>query len=394
MLRFVDNTYLQSVGACLSGQATSLKQVNTFLRFVGEIVIADSVLFTGDKEGPVFPVTERVFEDISRLLGTSTWLNYTAIDEKAFVSATYKAAAHLIEDIAYFDPNTTSHNLETTPKLVRSMADPQEELYSYLNSRRYSDMASRYAKPTTSNFAGFVLSREQVRNALADRLQRTPLTRGGAAVLATVVRMLAYDEFAKVHNATYLPSTGRSEMWFLPAKIAPLLLELLKVPAAVSPTQIDDRDTFNGIVRALITVSKGHPRDLLRLGWQLRHETSKIRNTFAHLHNRGDSLLLHSDDLLSEYQTIISQLMGKQPRPRLLNALLKSITFTIGMPTEQLALNSGVSDLPLREWLRYKIKHRHVHALAVLAKKAESLEDDTAYDQLIALSSGGVLSPR
>lgn len=389
MIRFIDNTYLQSVGTCLRGEATNVFQVETFLRFVGEVVGAEQVFFGGDKDGPVYPVTVRSLDQLSALFGTDQWLRYADLDEQTFIDATDRAARHLIEEINQFDPNIVFDRLAVNPKFARGMSDPQKELHGFLTKRRHAAMVARYQEPKTSNFAGHVLSREDVHDALKQRLKKRRWSVSRGVLLATVVRMLVYDEFARSMKATYLPGSGRGRLWQAPkAMSSPLLFLTPKPSHRAGGTRLRRIPNLGGVIDALTAVSNGHPRELLRLAWQLRADTAKIRKAFQRLESRGDALVLRSDALSTEYQTIISQLTGASTKPRLFSSLLKTVSFTFGLSPEGPSVSPVVDETAVREWARYKLRRRHVHALAVLAKKAEKLDLASAYGRLFALASG------
>lgn len=379
MRRFVDNTYLLSVGSCLRGEVRNRNQISTFLRFVGEIVGAEAMYYTGDTEGPVYPATKQSVDEICSIFADNQWLRFAELNEENFISATYGAADHLIEEMQQFDLASVLIDDDLRPPLPQVNA-LDEELHQYLINPQYSKMTSRYGLPKTSNFAGFVLSRESVREALDRRLHGVGLSFNTTVVLGIAVRMLAYDEFARVLGATYLPSTSRAERWILPTAIENKLL-----------TTRDKSGDLSGIVDALIRVGKGKPREILREAWLLRTGTSKIRSAFSRLERRGDAAILKANNLAQEYRTVIEQLLGRRSRPRLVNALFKTVSLTFGLSGTGISMTPSINEVPLREWWAYKRRSGHVHALAVLEAKAARSTNE-AYRRLFVSSTRNVAS--
>lgn len=371
MPRFIDNTYLHSVAACLRGEAHGDLQVATFLRFLAEILTHEKVLFTGDPTGAVFPITKQAYEHISTLVASDTWLEYSTLSESQFKEITVAAALRLNDDLLALPSQTVVAPADLLPTMDPHRRNPYLELHRYFGKKQWRAMASRYSDPKTSNFAGAVLSRSELREALLRSISLWPSSPEVTSILATIVRMLAYDEFASSCGAIYLPSSGRAELQVLPDLPHPAFLS-----SKVSVMDPDQRaDDMRDVVSALVTAGNGRPIEILRLAWSLRKETAKFRAIFDKLANKGDAMILESQQLTSEYHEIVSSLLGKNKRP-LFVSIFDKVSFTFGIPSVTINTNQ------LSEWIRYKRRAGHVRGFARLLYRFDKSRANSMFDEL------------
>ena len=378
--RLIDCTYLHGVARCLRGEADHFDDVTNFLRLVGEILVADRILFTADQLGPVYKPAVEAATLVGDAIANGElvqhfdmqWVNYSEVCERA--------AADVAQDIEYLPKATSGGAL--SPVFESLQSDPDGSLLHTLQLAVLSDRHD-FPDPTLvpGNAARFVLTRPKVLNAL----RRTNVLNGFRDAndfirLTAAVRAIIYSHVGRELKATYLPAVSRARL--LPSCSGPFI-------KTVSPLMLDAVDTQKGSEKTLslatavdvvVRLSDGSPYDILRRAWQVRATTLPIRDLFG-FDAPGDALSTNltahamTQQISKEFQAILK---GQAP-PRLLDCVeMKFVMFAIPTMT--------VHPTKLQEWKDRKAARSRIASFAELIHKSDLFDAVPAYTALKRLS--------
>jgi hypothetical protein len=349
-----------------------LDDVTTLLRFAAEILIADQVLFTADPAGPVYRPAIRAAQTVSDCTGDSTFLRHFTADAVDYTYACRAAAADLALDLKFI-PSVGLSTGSVYPEFGGDNRNPDVNIFvDARDAVRAGKSLSplTYAKPETG--MRFILTQPAVVEGLR---------RGGALEtitdeddclrLTAAIRMFIYRHLARQLRGIYLPGSSRAKL--LPARDWRPITQPGQpgLQAAQSPLSLAVA------VDALVRLSSGDPRELLRRAWLHRTLIFPLRELL--------DIAPQRDAIGSSFKTALdARRLGKQladvlagnPDPTLADCLDIQFVF-FAIPTLRVNLKQ------FGEWRRRRHGLKRVGQFANLMLQAEHLDQTSAYESLI-----------
>jgi hypothetical protein len=372
MRRIIDCTYLTAVARCLRGEATHLDDVTTLLRFAAEILLADQVLFTADPSGPVYWPAIRAAQTVAECTGASNFLRHFTADAVDYTYACRAAAADLALDLKFI-PSTGLSTGSVYPEF--SGCDHNPDINIFVDTRDAVRAGKQlfplnYAKPETG--MRFILTQPAVVKGLRrSGALETIKDEEGCLWLTAAIRMFIYRHVAHQLQGVYLPGSSRAKL--LPARNWRPIIQAQQpgLHAAQSPLSLA------AAVDALVRLSAGDPRDLLRRAWLHRSLIFPLRELL--------DIVPQRDAIGSSFKTALdAKRLGKQladvlagaPDPTLADCLDIQFVF-FAIPTLKINLKQ------FGEWRRRRRALKRVGQFANLMLQAEHLDKTFAYESLI-----------
>jgi hypothetical protein len=373
MRRFIDNSYLHSVGNCLARCATSLDQVETFARFLGEILIAERFIFTADRDGPVMPLSETALEKIDTTANGAIEFEYIQIDEQRLSVSCAEAANHIVNDVQYLS-NIDLPNLPLSahPNFKHNQ-NPHISLHEILTSPRISwrrKLAFRddlFGGASSANIAPRIILSDRVISIIALRIEKQKWHLAHTLYLAVAARMLTYDSLAGRLSSTYLPSSGRAAIHRVKRIERPISIAEFSGIGQLKKNEPDE-GALLPVVAAIINVCDGDPVRSLKLALNVRKETERLRKELATLQQdpTSDACLFELQRFWRDYQDVIDGMVKGNRPPPLTMALKPSLVF-FGIPSISVDIEK------LGAWLDYKRKAKKVRRIAAVFLHAQRL---------------------
>jgi hypothetical protein len=372
MRRVIDCTYLSAVARALQGEATHLDDVATLLRFVAEILIADQVLFTADPAGPVYRPAMRAAQAVFDCTGDPSFLRHFTADAVDYTHACRAAAADLASDLKFIPSGGLSTG-SVYPEFSGDNRNPDVNIFveardSVRAGKPLSPLA--YAKPATG--MRFILTQP----AVVDGLRRsgaleTITDEDDCLRLTAVVRMFIYRHLARQLQGVYLPGSSRAKL--LPTRDWRPSIQ----PAQAGVHPAHSPLSLAAAVDALVRLSSGDPRDLLRRAWLHRKVIFPLRELLDPAPQRdaiGTSFKTALD--ARRLGKELADVLGGNPDPSLADCLeIQLVVFAIPMLRVHLK--------QFREWRRRRRAVARVGEFANLMLQAEHLDSISAYESLI-----------
>lgn len=382
MNRFLDNSYIQSIGNCTQRRAASIDQLETFARFLGELLVADSFFFTGDPSGPVAPISAKALEEIRFIIGDEVSFENKAFDIHVLRRVCSEVVDHIADEIDYL----SKVNLPLSPYFAypsfKNNANPHEALHGILIDKRISwrrKLIFRedvFGDATSANIAPQVILTEKILDVIAPRISKAEWTLEHTLHLAIAARMLAYDSLAAGLSCTYLPSSGRASIHRADRFIKPVSVVELGVGDSFDVGDASEA-VLPPIIDAIIRTSNGDPVKSLELAVALRKDTAQLRKRFARLQPDigGDACIIEAERLRREYQDVVSSIV-KGVRPPSLITALKPILILFGIPSLSVDIEK------FGTWVDFKLKEKKVRRVATVLLSARRLPHEDPFELL------------
>ncbi len=383
MIRLIDNSYLQSVGACLDGKAQHANQVGTLLRFVGEIVASEQIYFTADEKSVVYPISMKAVESVQAATNDAGFLRFVRPTEENLRAAWEAAGAELAAELSFIMTGTAAGRAPDVDPQFTDNCNPDDRIHSLVISHKLAEKAEDVTQsPVSSNTALGVLTREPLREEIDKMVRRGQWHADVSQTLAIATRILTYETLSEILGATYLPSLGRSEL------SSTLGLALGRaVPNFLDEfCSLDKPDAAPGlstVVEALVVVSKGRPHTLLQEAFSLRKDCGALRGKFAKLEcgNYGDALILKAKRMSRDYQYIVESLV-EGIEPVTLAGCFEMDIAAPGIPSVKIKPGQ------MEEWAKFKWKKRHVKGIARLIARASRQRSGKVLERLYKRCQG------
>jgi len=388
MIRFVDNTSIHDVEACLNGTANHINQIKTFLRFIGEIIVSDRIFFTADKNSSVYPITYKALNQIEKISDGLDLIEYYKLDLQTYFESCDVAELTLSDEIEYMAPGLQKNKIgDFIPKFSNGK-NPLDTLHQHLiNNDLYGDKLIQfnrhYSDPISSNIAPFVILRDTIYSKIRRMIQKGAWNNELTQAIGVAARMLVYEQIADRIKATYLPSTGRIIRHVLNFKSREISFLKLTNNIEKNIYQPQEFGGLSDVVDSLIVISNGDPKKLLKEASSLRKDTSELRKEFSNIKTKfqSDAYLINSQRILKEYQDILEYLLkGKEP-PSFIMSFKPQIVL-LGIPVVNIDINC------LRMWVNFKRKFGKVKKIANIFFNADERRKNDVYKRLIVRCMG------
>lgn len=363
MKKLIDNTYLHAVGRCLDKEAMNLGDVTTFIRFVGEILVADEIFFTAIKDGPVYPLSKKSADRVNNFL-EETLIKYKPRSEFDDDSISSKIVDELPFEIELIDlkRDISVSRLEPEFKYGQNpdislhpwLVQPSEDNYEKINphSRRIAD----------------VLKHPRVMDAIQKlKKQSSQWNFFFTIALASSIRMLFYENMSRDLDSEYLPSDGRARLHKLSKSARAESLVNLYEKLDFKQNQLS-KYSLKSLVLSLVVVGNEDPVKITREAVNLREETLPLQPSLESPLS-GDSVNKTSSRLKGLIERMLKVEWGEEPPPSFTKIFQPQLVFP-GVPAVAVDLQE------LREWIEYKREKRKYKAVyeTVLARKNTKLE--------------------
>lgn len=372
MIRLIDNSYLHCIGACLAGKASDFLQIQTYLRFIGEVLTCEGLYFTADRKGPVYPNSEKVRQCIQRISNFPSIIQYYEVPTGDYDVICDTATSELSKEIDFIDFHL-KHRMGVNPFFIDGK-DPVDELHQLIMSNRLKNQKP-LLKPVNSNFGPLVISKDAVLNRIKYEMAHGNWNRQQTQSIAIAARMLVYEQLAKKLRGTYLTSTARSQLHIMPSTSGKSdLLELSgHINTIERPVVFEE---LSDVVDALLISSEGDPLTLLSKAFDLRKDTETIRRNLAPKKYDGDAYFIKSKQLKRQYQQILDYFLKGEEPPSFFLSIVPQIVVP-GIPIIKIDVER------MARWFNYKLKRKHVKTLASLLINANTKRSKIIYDKLI-----------
>jgi hypothetical protein len=380
MQRLIDCTYLHGVARCLRGEAVHFDDLTNFLRLIGEMLLADRLLFTADPTGPVYKPSIEAASMFADLVGDKSFLQHFDIKWVDYMAACQRAATDITVDLKKLPLPSPSVG-PISPSFENSTKDP-DGLFLHDLRAMISSKQSAQSDPVLhpANAARFVLTRPDVINSLRRTNFLSAFSKEKDFVrLTAVVRTIIYRHIGLQLKSTYLPASSRAQL--LPAFHRIGEDEITALFEAAYNERISKVTSasfsLTSAVDALVRSSRGDPKEILLNAWKARGVILPLRNVLAPA-VQGDALGVsfkqHAQirKLSKEFGEIINGNDG----PHLIDCIqIQFVLFAI----PSLTLYPG----RFREWFTRKRSFQRVGRFAELIQRANNLKAIPAYKTLI-----------
>jgi hypothetical protein len=373
MRRLIDCTYLHSVTRCLRGQAAHPDDLANFLRVVGELMLADCLMFTTDRTGPVYRPAVAAALEFESVIGDDKFLKNFEISTADHAIFCEKAALDIAADLRDFDLSTRTGIV--SPIFENTAEDPDGAFFADLKdivSNRRSRLPELPLNAT--NVSRFVLTRPKVLDALHEsKVLERMMQPDEFLRLTAAVRSIVYRHIGQNMKASYLPATSR-------AKVLPLAPASAIDPVGGLPGTINEEGPLFSLasaVDALVRVSDGNPQEILRRAWAHRKAMLPLRR-FLTPNLPGDAVstsFKRAADVRSmskEFDDIVAGVKG----PRLLDAIEFQFVF-FAFPIVK------VQGGKFRDWIERQHAQKRAGRFADLVRNAKQLHAVSGYQKLI-----------
>lgn len=373
MRRIIDCTYLHAVVRCLRGEASHFDDLTTFLRLVAEILVADRIFFTADHRGPVYKPAIAAARELTASIGDATLLSHFEVDAINYADACEHAALDVATDLRSMGKFSEPVGA-ISPVFDSSPQDPDAAFFWELRTAlaSTSPVALNFALHP-ANAARFVLTRPKVLDALRKSCLLDTFTGEQHFVrLTAAVRTIIYRHIGAQLGATYLPASSRANLLPMshrdPYSVGGMAEGVFK--ASDSPFSLASG------VDAIVRLSSGEPKDIIRRAWQYRGAVFPVRDLLCRS-APGDALGA-SFRRVSDGRALASHLaniLEGEDGPLLADCLeIQFILFAIPI----LTLHPG----KLLQWTRRKRALRRIGKFADLLTRAEELRNVSIYETL------------
>lgn len=385
MRRLLDSSYLMAVERCLDRQAVSITDVETLVRFVGEVLVADALLHTADETGPVYEAVMDAASRINRIGGDARLLRHFSHQSMNYPQICQQAAEAFAKELRFIRADSLVEPVPGfEPRFATGVANPDLSLVEILEQLRLGRLPRRplFIAPSTAPLS--IVSNPVVRKGLVELLERGfHVGDTNVLALAATMRMVLYAQMGEDLIADYLPATARARLHTLPERPEhPDTADL--VVQGMSGGKKTGESPLSRAIDAAVGLANGSPEALLRLAFELRHTTSDCRPLFR-LGIPRDGCLEKDNRMARQLEEALAVRLHDNDAPSLLRGLEPRI-FLIGpVPGILLKLES------LGEWLQWKLRERQTTAVAEFIGRARKRDTRAAYERL-AIGAG--LPPR
>lgn len=382
MHRFLDNSYIQSIGNCVQRRATSIEQVETFIRFLGEVLLAERFSFTNDPREGVAPVSSKAIQTIASVVGNEVQFEHTPMDEWSLELACDRVAHHMAAEIGYISrKDILSSALSAYPNFNDNV-NPHELLHEILVNpmiswrRKASFNKKIFGSNSSANIAPKVILTEEVLNTIAPLVSNKTWTVSHTLHLTIAARSLAYDYFAENISSTYLPSSGRAALHRIDSSVQVLSAKDLGEDDLFRTDGVK-RDAMPGLINAIIRVSHGDPAKSLALAVAVRKDTKRLRTEFLEVQQdlQSDACLIESQSLHRAYQDVVSTIV-KGAKPPSMKMAFNLNFVLLGIPSISIDLDK------LETWYDFKRKEKKVKRIATVLLMARRLPLESPFELL------------
>lgn len=381
MRRLVDSSYLMAVERCLDGQAVSITDVETLVRFVGEILVADVLLHTADETGPVYEAVMDAASRINRLGGDARLLRHFSHRSMNYPQICQRAAEVFAKELRFIRTDSLVEPAAGfEPRFAAGVANPDISLVEILEDIKLGRWPQRplLLAPATAPLS--IVSNSIVREGLVELLEGGfQVTDTNALALAATMRMVVYALMGQELTADYLPATARARLHTLPERPEnPDTADL--VAQGMSGGKRARELPLSRAIDAAVGLADGSPEELLRLAFELRQATSDCRPLFRSGIPR-DGSLEKDNRMARQLEEALAVRLHENDAPSLVRSLEPRI-FLIGpVPGILLKLER------LGEWLQWKVRDRQTTAVAEFIGRARKRDTRAAYERL-AIGAG------
>lgn len=371
--RLIDCTYLHSVVRCLRGRAVHPDDLGNFLRVVGEVLVADRLMFTADVLGPVYRPAMEAASELQEAIGDATLLRHFDISSLDHAKACEKAAIDLASDLRSCDLFVSGGGV-VSPDFENAVEDPDVSFFDDLRTA-VREPGLRLPKPTLepSTVSRYVLTRPVVLDAMRDTKLLDNFTGTEDYLRLTAsVRSIVYRHMGGRLNAVYLPATSRAKLL--------LSNQTLVDTIGAIPAEVERGAPLFSLasaVDAVVRLSSGDPREILRRAWQWRNTLAPLKEDLVQ-RVQGDALG-SSFKKASQLRSMTKEFEGivaGDPGPRLMDALDFQLVF-FGIPVVK------VQGGKLQDYLTRNRAMRRLGSFADLIRDARDLQAISAYKILL-----------
>lgn len=381
MRRLIDSTYLFSVYRCIKGAGTSLDDVENFLRFVGEILIADHLLFTADETGPVYEPATKAMAEINSYCRSEKFIRHFSHRSVKYREICLRAARTLAGELSFVRPELfTIQRSRFEPHFTSS--NPDERLAQLLESIKRGENASPPPLLSPATATQFVISQPEPFKALSAKMHAGfELDEVGTIAFAAAIRMLIYTHMGSSLKSDYLPATGRSRIHSLVQRVEhPYAQNLLESISKKSSAPNDP--PIARAVSALVAINEGEPTAILTSAFVLRSKTSGARSYFRQ-EIPQDGCLIGENRLSRELKNAIDVQLGQSDPPSIFDALDPRLFLVGGLPAALIKVDK------LGQWLTYKLRRRQTSEIASFLMLARKKDLEHCFTRLIHYSGVG-----
>ena len=373
MKRMIDNTYLQSVGRCIQGDADSIDDIITFVRFIGEVIISSKIIYTADKSGPVYSISKNCQSEINEYAtdGILHYLDKGKINkEKVF----REVRSDIENEIEFLNSKEPDKKRRFEPDFERSN-NPDLIFHELLSYSKKKDVKSVKKKVPSHSSQILQILNDQVISKVRDFGEsHGKWTEQQTLSLISSIRMLIYEKMSEFLDVYYLPATGRAKLHSVVN-----ISEDNHISSVIEKDRkkevSSDESLLASIVWSLVAVQEGKPKEILAKAFEVRKETKEVRDLFKP-RVCVDALCLEDSGKRDRLQKVFDALMGEIDQPSLTDSL-QPVLVLPGLPTISVDLTK------LQEWWSYKKNSQKMKIVARLILKAKSYSEDTILDRLI-----------
>lgn len=356
--RVIDCTYLAAVHRVLRGDANSTDDLRSFLRFIGEVLVSDRILYTADPMGPVYTQAQEAVAFIQALGGRERLLQHFSYTDFDYRGACERAAKVLSREVDYLIASELPRSEFVSPVFDSGVAHPDTPVHDMLMQIIATGQPIPPPRVLTPGSAvHFVLSQgELARRVVQKRVILGNTSAEQVCSFAAAIRTFIYHQVAACLTATYLPSSSR--------------VTLLQAVAPVSDDRdwgvlMDNREASPAedtplvkLVDGLVHKCEGEPSSILREAFQLRDAFRAIRG-FLRASLPGDACLFTFEEI-AEFRAldgVLNSLLSGERRPAISDFLdVTVICFAIP--------NVRVRGDKFREWFKFKRRAEQIQRLA------------------------------
>ena len=306
MNKLIDNTYMHDIYRCLNHEAYNAKQIKSFLRFIGEIIITDELLYTADKNGPVFPITKTTVNKINDIAG-NRYIKYLDLHKQDFEEICSSVASVLKEEFKFINHESYEDAFSSIGPIFEGINPHEEVKKALMNNRK--ELYMEYSEPISSNFVPYIILRDSIVDEINPYIQDKMIDIKFVQFISIFIRMLSYKRMAELHNLEYISATSRmdNELFNFPVNE----YNILRLKDNINKDDIRPY-IFKGVsdvVDALIVYCNGEPLEIIKQAFILRRKTEILRKKFS---NETNEALLIKNTEINEIQEQLNTVFRKK----------------------------------------------------------------------------------
>lgn len=318
-----DNSYLHSVSRCFERKANCENDILNFIRFIGEIISHRTICVSVKKNGPVFPKTEFIMNEINKSVIGLPIINCLDQKEIDYEILCQLASCNLSRGINYLINNIQTYK-DQNPLFYKGQ-NPDYKLHEILigNTKQNKSIEGEVMKKGIESVVyktlknGFLL--EEIRGLVQQNPQWTV---SNTEALAAIIRTEIYIELCQLNNLSYLPSIGRMKIINFKEKSNFLKMIFMNSQTEENPNLMNN----SVLIRAIFANNGFNPEKVLDSALKLRHDTRNIKILSSN--KKGDAAVLYKYRKIEPYKKIMESFIENNEQESIFSPFIPTIAYS------------------------------------------------------------------